>query len=1000
MPSETIATYVAHAAHYLPAQGPITAFVHHNTLHAFENLPFDQALEQAAVLYGCEPYLSKERYRTELERGRIRPVDLEAVLQDELGSTADELIAGLVQRRDLCLSMLLDPLPVASEAEIHWLIVAGDGLYGFQQRSTPWLRRQLVAETRQWVMRELRSGSQTQSHLHALATDVLAHWDESRIESWSPAVWEEVSLTLLWRICRHGSHTLPQPSVQAPLRLRDRLASQGQDPDLLVHELLIRFCASFTDQGLANWSLPAREEGFFKAFTTLFGQGYPIREPWLRQLPQELERVRELSPTQIINESLAAFNIPEERQQEFITATLLALRGWAGMLWQLESRPDRVHQAVPPGTLLEFLAIRLLLDRLAAAYLVQEQALGHSHQQDKTATSTQAAYSVFLLAQAHGWSPQRLAALSRPQWQALFEAIEGFGPFRRRRLFQAAYERRYRHQVFDALLAHRPAKPLSGRPALQMLCCLDEREESFRRHLEELAPAAESFGLAGFFGVAMYYLGAEEAHEMPLCPVSIRPQHRVVETVRPEDQERFARAMLWKRRFGLAAYGLQTGSHGFVRGLLTTLAGALATVPLVARVLLPRLTARLNRQAAGLVQAPFHTVLALERPSGVEPNTEPHTTDVYSGFSLSEMAAIVANQLQNIGLTQNFARLVLVFGHGSSSLNNPQEAAHDCGACGGGRGGPNARAFAAMANHPEVRQLLAASGLVIPDDTYFLGAYHNTCDDSLLYYDLNQVPTTHQSDLKQAQTLSEAACERNAHERARRFRSAGLLISPAEARHHVEARAEDLAQPRPEYGHATNANCIIARRQRTRGLFMDRRSFLVSYDPKSEAGDPTAPILTRILKAAVPVCAGINLEYYFSYVDNTGWGCGTKLPHNITSLLGVMEGAASDLRPGLPWQMVEIHEPVRLNIVVETQAECLAGILAREPELARLCCNGWVALATLDPDTAAIQVYTEGEFKPYQPESHDLPLVDSSASWYAGLREHLGFASIQTEVQP
>ena len=35
----------------------------------------------------------------------------------------------------------------------------------------------------------------------------------------------------------------------------------------------------------------------------------------------------------------------------------------------------------------------------------------------------------------------------------------------------------------------------------------------------------------------------------------------------------------------------------------------------------------------------------------------------------------------------------------------------------------------------------------------------------------------------------------------------------------------------------------------------------------------------------------------------------------IAGLLGVMDGAQSDLRTGLPWQMVEIHEPTRLAIV-------------------------------------------------------------------------------------
>src|SRR5205814_7659413 len=123
--------------------------------------------------------------------------------------------------------------------------------------------------------------------------------------------------------------------------------------------------------------------------------------------------------------------------------------------------------------------------------------------------------------------------------------------------------------------------------------------------------------------------------------------------------------------------------------------------------------------------------------------------------------------------------------------------------------------------------------------------------------------------------------------------------------------AHPLAAPR----HATSALCIVGRRNRTRGLFLDRRAFLVSYDPSR---DDDGAILARIMAAVVPVVAGINLEYYFSYIDPTGYGCGTKLPHNVTSLLGVMDGAQSDLRTGLPWQMVEIHEPTRLAIVVES----------------------------------------------------------------------------------
>ncbi len=286
----------------------------------------------------------------------------------------------------------------------------------------------------------------------------------------------------------------------------------------------------------------------------------------------------------------------------------------------------------------------------------------------------------------------------------------------------------------------------------------------------------------------------------------------------------------------------------------------------------------------------------------------------YSGFTVREMADIVRRVLEDIGIRDRLSSLVLVIGHGSISLNNPHESAHDCGACGGGRGGPNARAFAQMANDPRVRQLLAAEGLPIGATTWFVGAQRNTCDNTVTFFDEDLIPAEFQPIFKQAEDAIETASRREAHERCRRFDAFPEWYPPLAALAHVQGRAADLAQPRPEYGHATNAFCVIGRRARTRGLFLDRRAFLVSYDPTQ---DHDGAILARILAAVVPVVAGISLEYYFSYVDPTGYGCGTKLPHNVTSLLGVMDGAQSDLRTGLPWQMVEIHEPTRLSIVVE-----------------------------------------------------------------------------------
>ena len=214
----------------------------------------------------------------------------------------------------------------------------------------------------------------------------------------------------------------------------------------------------------------------------------------------------------------------------------------------------------------------------------------------------------------------------------------------------------------------------------------------------------------------------------------------------------------------------------------------------------------------------------------------------------------------------------------------------------------------------------------------------------------------------------------------------------------MQGRAEDLAQTRPEFGNATNAIAFVGRRSRVRGLFLDRRAFMHSYDPTQD--DLEATILGRILGPVVVVCSGINLQYYFSHVDSPGWGCGTKLPHNVTSLLGVMDGHASDLRSGLPWQGVEIHEPMRCLFVIEAKPEALYKIMNRNALVGRILRNGWGQLALLDPDSAQLSVFRNGQFEPYTTEISELPQAASSIEWYRGWRDHLAFAQIGGEAEP
>jgi uncharacterized protein YbcC (UPF0753/DUF2309 family) len=371
------------------------------------------------------------------------------------------------------------------------------------------------------------------------------------------------------------------------------------------------------------------------------------------------------------------------------------------------------------------------------------------------------------------------------------------------------------------------------------------------------------------------------------------------------------------------------------------------------------------------------------------------------GLSVVEMAGAAERLLRDMGLTSGFSRLVVLLGHGSDSLNNPHNSAYNCGACGGAAGGPNARAMAHILNDERVRQELARHGLPIPAETVIVGGYHNTCNETVTFSDLDRIPASHREEFQTARQAIETACDRNAHERCRRFISAPLTLSFAAARQHVDERSEDLSQTRPELGHATNALTIVGRREWTRGLFLDRRAFLTSYDPTQD--DEDSSILAGILQAVFPVCSGINLEYYFSRVDNSGYGAGTKLPHNLASLLGVMDGAASDLRTGLPWQMVEIHEPVRSLFVIETTPRAMLQIMNRNAAIGQLCRNGWVQLAVLDPRTRTVSFFHDGQFEPYRTEARALPQAISSFDWYRGWRDHLEFCQIDstaTETSP
>ena len=265
---------IEHAKHYLPTQGPIAVFIHHNTLHAFEHMPFDEAVVEGLRTYGSQPYWQESRYREEMARDRIQGKDLQAVLSRDLGASSSKEIAKGTTRYDLRHHMLLHPVLTGSDAELKWLFAQSDALDQFRSGVEPHARQSVLEATRHWIMRDLRLHlADKSSAIPAAIRTTIQQFPMHKIESWSDSQWQQLTLQLLWRICQNGVHNTAPTQHRSPptYRHRDILLKLSQfDCDSQVHELLIRFTSAFLDQGFAAWSVPHREDGFYRCFLTLF----------------------------------------------------------------------------------------------------------------------------------------------------------------------------------------------------------------------------------------------------------------------------------------------------------------------------------------------------------------------------------------------------------------------------------------------------------------------------------------------------------------------------------------------------------------------------------------------------------------------------------------------------------------------------------------------------------------------------------------------------------
>ena len=473
--------------------------------------------------------------------------------------------------------------------------------------------------------------------------------------------------------------------------------------------------------------------------------------------------------------------------------------------------------------------------------------------------------------------------------------------------------------------------PATGRPALQAAFCIDVRSEVFRRALESVDPTIETKGFAGFFGLTTAHKGfASDVVEKRL-PVLLNNGVTSVGTADSDtdaDQTaRFsARAKRAWGRFKLAA----VSSFAFVEATGPVYLGKLVTD-------------------------------ALGHGHGAA--DDPHKPLLDPAFGTDQRIAAATSILRAMSLTENFAPLVLLFGHGASVVNNPHGSTLHCGACGGYKGDVNARLLAGLLNEPAVRDGLAGNGIAIPKDTVFVAGLHDTTTDSVTIYDGDLPDSAPAEALKRAKGWLAAAGQIARAERAGR-------LPRAESGDDIAKRATDWAETRPEWALAGCQAFIAAPRSKTRGKGLAGRAFLHDYDWEKDDG---FGVLELILTAPVVVASWISLQYYGSVVAPDLFGAGNKLLHNITGGIGVVEGNGGALRSGLPWQSVHdgtqyAHDPLRLSVCVAAPASAINDILRKHPQVRDLFDNSWLHLFTLDAEGHLAERYTgDLSWAPFDP---------------------------------
>lgn len=687
----------------------------------------------------------------------------------------------------------------------------------------------------------------------------------------------------------------------------------NKDWNRFVIARISQWAASYFDNGQAVWSTADQHEDLFMAWKT---EAQLDRTPELTGLKGFRKLVKTLpdNPLEATQTALDKLGIQPDQASLYLHRILLRLGGWSAYAARIDW--DNELYGGIDGKLIEFLAV---LTCWEACLL---ESLDHAGLNQKWKESKQ------LLSQVN---------IQQELNQQLSQNL----------ILQEAFDLATQRDILNKFKGAYPLNNTKSEQAkAQAIFCIDVRSEVFRRNLELVDDSIETLGFAGFFAFPIKYVPIGHEDGEAQCPVLLKTGPTIMEEM--SDQEEYQKVLnerLLNRQIGQVWKSFKSGAVtcfsfvspmglSYLPKIFTDSFGLTRPVP--------------HPDKDGMSDSNF-------KKRNISLSTK-HFHDETVGIPLDQQIQMAKNALKAMSLADDFARLVLIVGHGSSTVNNPHATGYDCGACGGHSGEANARVAAGVLNNRKVRTGLQNENIFIPVNTIFLACLHDTTTDEVSIFNEYEVPDFRKEELKELQNSLALAGQTARTERSLRLSSK----SKSNIDKMIIGRSKDWSQTRPEWGLAGCSAFVVAPRERTRGIDLEGKSFLHSYEWEKDQG---FSVLELIMTAPMVVTSWINLQYYGSTVDNTNFGSGNKTLHNVTAGLGVLEGYSGDLRVGLPLQAIHDgdkyqHEPQKLNVIIEAPIEAMNSILKKHKSIRDLCDNGWIYLLAMDETGKVSHRYT------------------------------------------